>query len=98
MENTYRERRTISADKIIGICIRQEWYTMGTNEEYEQMLSTASGKENLMTDDIVEIATDILEHSDSERIMSSYGMDYDDVLKSVMFEIANAATVFVERV
>lgn len=98
MKNTYRERRTISADKIIGICIRQEWYTMGTNEDYEQMLSTASSKENLTTDDIVEIATDILEHSDSERIMSCYGMDYDDVLQSVMFEIANAATVFVERV
>lgn len=98
MKNTYRERRTISADKIIRICVSHEWYTMGTSEEYDQMLSSASSKENLTTEDIVEIATDILEHSDSERIMSEYGMDYDDVLQSVMFEIANAATVFVERV
>ena len=97
MKNTYKEIRRISADKIIGICIRQDWYTRGTNEEYERMLSTASEKENLSTEDIVEIATDILEHSDSDRIMSSYGMGYDEILESVMFEIANAAVVFIQR-
>lgn len=62
MKYGYREERRTTCDKIRNICIKYGFYTQGSNEEYEILLSYGE-KEHITTDDIVEMATDIGKHS-----------------------------------
>lgn len=60
----YKEVRKIRAAKLRNLCIEKNWYTRGTNEEYGHLLYTLTGKDNLTTDDIVNIVNDIMLHSE----------------------------------
>ena len=63
--NSYKEIRQLSAISLRELCIRQNWYTSGSNEEYRHLLlDLASHNQNLTTEDIIEIAADIAAHSD----------------------------------
>ena len=84
----YKEVRTISADRLRKLCIDHDWYTGGTNEEYSHLLFDMAGdKENITTDDIVEITSDIIEHSKIDN------EDFEDVA----FAVANIAVVRLVR-
>ena len=86
----YKEIRKISASSLRSLCIHQNWYTAGDNDEYNHLLHDLAGnKENLSTTDIIEIAADIMDHSDM-------GVDY--TIESVAFEVASIANVFFEEV
>lgn len=61
----YKERRILNRDDLRRLCIAKDWYTKGTNKEYMEMFKMTE-KENITTDDIVEIVTDIMEHSETE--------------------------------
>ena len=90
MKKQYKEIRQISASSLRALCIRQNWYTAGDNDEYSHLLyDLANDKENLSTADIIEIAADIMEHSD---------MSADYTIESVAFEVARIADVFFEEV
>lgn len=63
--NRYKEIRTLTAYNLRALCIRQNWYTVGDNAEYEHLLyDLADSKPHLTTQDIIEIAEDIAAHSD----------------------------------
>ncbi len=86
MKYGYKEIRKISASALRALCIKNDWYTHGDNDEYSHLLlDLAQHKENITTDDIVEIASDIIEHS---------GLSIRD-FESVAFEVANIATVYI---
>ena len=86
----YKESRVIRASSLRALCVRQNWYTAGDNDEYGHLLLDLAGsKENLSTADIMEIAADIMEHSD---------LDDDCTIESVAFEVARIADVFFEEV
>ena len=86
----YKEIRKIRASALRQLCIDHNWYTAGDNDEYEHLLFDLAGhKENLSTADIIEIAADIMEHSD---------MSADYTIESVAFEVASIANVFFEEV
>lgn len=58
------EKRTISASALRELCIANDWYGYGTNDEYSNLLLTLGQcKENLTTNDIRIIAKDIIRHS-----------------------------------
>ena len=60
----YKEIRTLTANNLRELCIRQNWYTCGDNAEYEHLLyDLAASKPHLTTEDIIEIAEDIAAHS-----------------------------------
>lgn len=63
MKYGYKEVRKLGRHNMRALCIDRNWYTKGDNEEYEILLKMAE-KENITTDDIVEMASDIAEHSD----------------------------------
>lgn len=87
MKYGYREIRKIHADSLRNLCIAKNWHTRGNNEEYGHLLyDMAEGKENITTDDIVEIAQDITEHSDT-----------DQEITSICFDIARIAVTFFEE-
>lgn len=84
MKYGYKEIRRISAQALRELCIEEDWYTCGDNEDYGHLLLDLAGhKANITTDDIVEIATDIIEHSE---------LDIDD-FEEVAYKVANIAVV-----
>ena len=63
--SNYKEIRTLTAYSLRALCIRQNWYTVGDNAEYEHLLyDLADSKPHLTTQDIIEIAEYIAAHSD----------------------------------
>ena len=53
----FTEIRTIGASDIRKLCIKNDWYTRGTNDQYRHLqLDLCEWKDNLTTEDIVEIA------------------------------------------
>lgn len=88
MKYGYREVRKIWEDDLRNLCIAKRWYTRGDNAAYNHLLNDLAGdKENITTDDIVEIALDIMEHSNT-----------DQELTSICFDIARIAVTFFEEV
>lgn len=84
----YKEIRRISADNLRRLCIAQEWYTRGTNQDYDHLLiDLAENKENLTTADIIEIAEDIAAHSDLSEVCPE-----EDIIASIAYEVASIAT------
>ena len=84
----YREIRKIHANSLRNLCNAKNWYTRGNTEEYSNLLyDMTENKENITTDDIVEIAQDIIEHSNT-----------DQELTSICFDIARIAVTFFEEV
>lgn len=63
----YTETRTLLRTDIRTLCIRENWYTHGTNEDYENMMDLAAG--NITTETLVRIAQDIKDHSDTEYVV-----------------------------
>ena len=90
MKKQYKEIRKITASSLRALCVRQDWYTSGDNDEYGHLLyDLTQNKENLSTADIIEIAADIMAHSD---------LDDDCTIENVAFEVASIANVFFEEV
>lgn len=77
----YTEIRKIDPQKIRALCIRNEWFTNGTVEEYGDLLAYGFNDINITSDELVEMATLILEHSDPENI-SEY------TVTNIMYELA----------
>lgn len=73
------------ADKIRGICIEHDLYTVGDNDAYSAMFNKATQK-TASSDEfdelVFEVAKDILQHSET-----------DMPIDSVMFYLYNEATV-----
>lgn len=88
MKYGYIERRYLFRNDLRVLCIRKNWYTCGDNKEYDNLLHSFD-EGNITTDVIVEIATDIVEHSDN--------ISLDDIT-SVMFEIADCCYITFEEV
>lgn len=81
------ENRIINRKNLKQLCIDFDLYTLGTSEEYEEMLKSAVFAGHLTTEKIVEIAKNILEHSET-----------DIELGSLCAEINRAAyTFFIEE-
>ena len=90
MKKQYKEIRKISASALRQLCVEHDWYTAGDNDEYGHLLyDLANDKPNLSTADIIEIAADIMEHSE---------LDEDCTIESVAFEVARIAHTFFEEV
>ncbi|GAA0806679.1 hypothetical protein GCM10008910_45390 [Faecalicatena orotica] len=81
MKYGYREIRKIGAMELRNLCIKRNWYTCGNNEEYSHLLGDlAEDKENITTDDIIEIAQDIYEHSSKESMID---FEFEDICAEV---------------
>lgn len=90
MKYGYKEVKKISAEKIRGLCIAKNWFTEGTNEEYDELLQYGFSCKEITTDDLVEMATLIFEHSDEESLK-----DYE--YTSVMWELNNICYSYFEE-
>ena len=67
----YREVKSIDFESVRGKCIAKGWYTKGTVAEYEELADFIYDLEEATVEDLVVIANDILEHSDTEYNMEA---------------------------
>lgn len=88
----FNETRTLSASKLRSLCIKNEWYTCGDNEEYSRLfdrLTDCCGcPEHMTTEKLVEVAEDIWDHSDIT----------DYTIETVLFELARACSTYFDVV
>lgn len=62
--NSYKEVRSITATAISRLCIDNSWYIKGNNDDYGKLIKDkVLVKHSLSSNDIVEIARDIVSHS-----------------------------------
>ena len=87
----YRERRTLTAESLRNTCIKFDWYTNGTNEEYYncfRLLRDEHGYAEMTTEKLAEVAADIFAHSEEVNALD---------IPYVMYGLAKACdTVFIE--
>ena len=76
MKYGYKEVRKVDPIALRGLCIKKNWYTNGTNAEYDELLNYGYNDKLITSDELVEMATLIKEHSDT---------DYE--ITSIMYEI-----------
>ncbi|WP_206458728.1 hypothetical protein [Anaerovorax sp. IOR16] len=89
----YKEIRKIEAIEIRGLCIRQNWYTMGSNEEYGDMLSNASKLKNVTTLDIMQIAYNFALHSELDADHT-----FKEFMENVAFHLIRISYTYVEEI
>ena len=83
----YTEKRTTSIDDLRGLCISRNWFTHGTCEEYDAFLKKGAALDNITTDDLVELATEVREYSDC---------DYMEI-ETIMWYLSTACSTTFER-
>lgn len=98
MKYGYREVRRLTRTDLRALCIRENWYTGGTNAEYYNLMCKVDNMYNVSTDDIVEIATDIIEHSETAKADFEEATGGEDFYTHVMFLVAEKCYTFFERI
>lgn len=68
------ERQHLSTCSVRAMCVKNNLYTRGTNEQYEAMFDMVIAlypKSVITAEDLAPIAADILAHSNTEQDMES---------------------------
>lgn len=77
-ENVIIECRKFNIDDLYCLCVENDFYEAGTNEDYEAMFEMArKAGDHVKTDDIKHIAEDILNHSTKEIAQPYYDDPYE---------------------
>lgn len=82
LEGKYTESRQLFPEDLRRLCIQNNWYTNGTQEEYGMLLYSLTVGD-MTTARIGIIAEDIKKHSNT-----------DEEVTSIMFEIARVCRTF----
>ena len=90
MKYGYREIRKLSSSSLRALCIKEDWYTGGDNAEYYNLMRKVDNMYNITTDNIVELATDIIEHSATAKADFEKATGGEDFYLHVMYLIAEA--------
>ncbi|MDR0947901.1 MAG: hypothetical protein LBM69_00110 [Lachnospiraceae bacterium] len=85
-----KETRKLYRDDLRQLCIRNNWYTCGDNEEYGKLLDTADQCENVTADVIASLAKNILEHSTTEQEIESICFDIAKICNSFFDQTAQS--------
>ena len=79
-----KERRTLDMNDLRQLCIKNNWYTLGTNEQYSKLLDMTR-VDNVTSEMIAKMAYDIKFKSETEHNA-----------ESICFEIARICYSFFE--
>lgn len=75
-----REIREWSSNSVRAMCIKHEFYARGDNEAYSKMLNYVNAHREPTLEDMVNVASDIIAHS-----------DYEGEIADMMFNLGNEA-------
>ena len=83
----------LTPDQIRAICIKYQWYSLGSCAAYDAMLRQARRYENMKYWDLEtleDIARDIIRHTDPARFAGLDGIGSRPDLEYVLYELGNA--------
>lgn len=84
-----KETRVLSFENLRSLCIRRNWYTRGTCEDYENLFNRLRDENlnpiHVSTEVLYDLAQDIMAHS---KIEDDYG------ITDVMYELATSCYVY----
>lgn len=92
----------INFDSIRSMCIRNEYYTCGSIKEYENLLFEIIGCDNFVGNQeqidnkILEIATNIFDHSDISKLIRLYGCDEVALMQNLLFNVTRTVDYIYE--
>lgn len=90
----YREFRKIYSDMVRSMCIRESYYTRGDVDAYTHLLvDLCDFEKEVTTDELEEIAEDIMKHSDTESYCERYGGSEEEMVENLLFELINERCV-----
>lgn len=89
----FKAVRKMSRDDLRRLCIRENYFTRGDNEEYEELLSMLNDNPKMTKDLYKEIAEIIFEHSNVETMKIQYGCGDDDLMADILFKLYNDASI-----
>lgn len=98
MKYGYKEVRRLTSTDLRALCIREDWYTGGNNAEYYNLMCKVDNMYQISTDNIVELATDIIEHSETAKANFEKATGGENFYLHVMFLIAEACNTFFEEI
>lgn len=84
-----KSEKILSPASIRSLCIEQNWYTCGTNEEYNNMLNMIQNK-RVTKNLLYRIALDIYYHSKKE----TYCYSCNEQIEHIMFYLNKAVNEF----
>ena len=88
----FTETRKLSASDLRNVCIAENWYTMGSNEDYSHILMFANANE-MTVENIAYIATDIINHTPAKAFADCYANGIKPI-EHVMYRIAEKCHSF----
>lgn len=77
-----KETRNWNSNSVRAMCIKHELYTRGDNEAYSKMLNYVDAHKEPTLEDMVNVAGDIIAHS-----------DYEGEIADMMFNLGNEAII-----
>lgn len=89
-------KRTIDSSQLHFLCVRNEWYSKGTNEDYGELFSKVFNLENVSDMDIYNIAKDILDHNNKDDYIKESGLNEKQLIQSIMYEVNTICNTFFE--
>lgn len=92
-----KEIRRLDTDKLRSMCIKNNWYTSGSNEDYINMFKMCE-KDNITINQLFKIAKDIYEHTNVDRATQGCSNEYsdNDNILNMMIYINDCTYVFYE--
>lgn len=95
---------SLTRNAVMSECIKHDWYTRGTNSDYVEMLDYVQAVFGVYGDTYVNITTaetaikkvvsNIIVHTDVERIMAQTGCGYDEIHRNIEFVLLNDAATY----
>ena len=85
---TIKKNQYLSVYDVRNMCIRENLFTCGTNEQYSAMFEMVDNLPKdceITTQSLYDIACVIAECSDSEKWCRATGMDYADFVAQIMY-------------
>ena len=83
------EKRTMTTTDLYRLCNAKNWYTCGTNAEYELLFGKAKG--NMTTEKLIALAEDIIAHS-APKCFTECEPNGTTPIQYVLFELADICT------
>ena len=80
-------KSSLTADSVRSMCIANGYYTNGDSEAYENLLYKVDNTVAMSDDELCDIAEDIYNHSDVEKLAYRSGCSYKDVMDNILFEL-----------
>lgn len=84
-------KKCLYSDSIRYLCIRKEWYTNGTSQEYYKLLDYIDNVKEFTENDFIKIAINIYNHSNIDKLANESCMSNLEFFDCILWEVMNCS-------